>query len=442
MAVVTQETLSLLREAEAALDNYQLPAKVFADEEIYRLEQEKLFSRAWIFLGHASEIPQPGDYVLRYIGDTNQVIVVRDELGEIRAFLNMCRHRGMAVCRSEAGNTSHFRCPYHGWTYSNQGKLVGVPALEEAYRNNLDFEANSLLPVPQLAVYRDWIFGTMDEGAPPLEEFLGDMTWYIDLLSMRSKEGLEVVGRPQRWIMDADWKTGADNFIGDSYHTLMTHRSAVLLGLAPPDPKFAMYGEAIHIPGKGHGLGVIGHPPGIPLPGFWCYPEPIVKSLMENYPTPEHIEVAKRTDFLHGTIFPNTSILNVCLAPDHKRAMQLVPFFTIRQWRPIAPGKMEVWSWFLVEKDAPEDFKELSRKVYERTFGPGGVFEQDDAENWRSVTRAAEGPYARKNMLNYELAKDIPPDPDWPGPGVAYPIDYCEANQRNWWRTWLSYLLS
>ena len=87
-----------------------IPAYIYNDAEIFARERKNLFSRAWLFVGHESEIPQAGDYVVRRILD-DSFIIVRDEKGEIRAHFNMCLHRGMQVCRAEMGNASHFRCP-------------------------------------------------------------------------------------------------------------------------------------------------------------------------------------------------------------------------------------------------------------------------------------------------------------------------------------------
>jgi len=109
-----------------------IPAHVYNDPEIFALERERLFSRAWVFLAHESEIPQPGDYVVRRVL-ADSFIVVRDEHSAVRVMFNMCLHRGMQVCRAEMGNASHFRCPYHAWTYRNDGRLVGLPFHGEAY---------------------------------------------------------------------------------------------------------------------------------------------------------------------------------------------------------------------------------------------------------------------------------------------------------------------
>jgi hypothetical protein len=118
-----------------------------------------------------------------------------------------------------------------------------------------------------------------------------------------------------------------------------------------------------------------------------------------------------------------------------------VPWLTLRVWQPTGPGRMELWSWFLVEKDAPEEFKVASRKSYTLSFGSSGTLEQDDAENWSNITRGARGTLSRDLYLNYQMGLDhLEPLSDWPGPGSVYPIDYTEFAQRRLWATWLEYL--
>src|SRR3954447_25307155 len=169
--------LPILEETTRTLPDGELPAGVFNDPDVFRLEREKIFDRSWVYLGHETEIPEPGDYVLRAIVD-DQFVVVRDEGGEVRALLNHCRHKGMQICRSEIGNASHFRCPYHGWTYRNDGSLIGVPVQREAY--GPDFDKSRLGPPSiRVASHDGMIFGTLGDEAPPLEEWLGDAAWYL-----------------------------------------------------------------------------------------------------------------------------------------------------------------------------------------------------------------------------------------------------------------------
>jgi nitrite reductase/ring-hydroxylating ferredoxin subunit len=119
-----------------------IPAHIYNDEEISRLERERLFSRAWVFVGHTAEIPQPGDYVVRRVLE-NSFIVGRGEDGEVRALLNMCLHRGMQVCRAEMGNASHFRCPYRGWSVDPSDRRRRVISLTGTGRSASDELARS-----------------------------------------------------------------------------------------------------------------------------------------------------------------------------------------------------------------------------------------------------------------------------------------------------------
>ncbi len=120
-------------------------------------------------------MPDVGDYRVRYIADT-PILLVRGENGEIHAHVNMCRHRGAPVCRAEKGRALSFRCPYHGWTYRADGTLAGLPFQERLYADPIRLRSQlNLLPV-RVQNYRGLIFGTLDENAPPLEEFLGEST--------------------------------------------------------------------------------------------------------------------------------------------------------------------------------------------------------------------------------------------------------------------------
>ena len=131
----------------------QISREIFVSDAIYREELERLFARAWLFVGHESQIPNPGDYVVSCMGEES-VILCRDRAGEIHVFLNSCRHRGMKVCRYDEGSTTVFTCPYHGWSYSTDGKLVGVPYFREAYRSKLDRSQWGLAEVAQSCNYK------------------------------------------------------------------------------------------------------------------------------------------------------------------------------------------------------------------------------------------------------------------------------------------------
>src|ERR1700686_1406432 len=231
--------------------------RIFIEPEIYERELERIFARCWPYLCHDSQIPQPGDFLTTYMGE-DPVLVMRGSDGKVRAFLNVCRHRGNRLCRADDGNAASLTCAYHGWTYGNDGRLTGVPNLKEAYHGDLDRERWGLVPVAQLDSYKGLFFATFDPEAPPLREYLGEMTWYLDAFFDRQEGGIEVGGGLHKWVMPCNWKPPAENFAGDGYHVTWSHLSAVRTGSGGdfrvnPDPGGRMLAH-----GNGHSIISVG----------------------------------------------------------------------------------------------------------------------------------------------------------------------------------------
>src|SRR5579859_1451108 len=201
--------------------------KMFSDQEIYKLELEKIFARAWNFMAHESQVPNAGDFFQTFIGE-DRVIVVRDKAGYPQVLLNTCRHRGNAICRAEEGHASSFMCTYHGWTYDLQGKLVGVPGFKDYYHEELNREEWGLISAAKVDSYKGFIFATLDAEAPDFADYLGDVgRLCIDMLAERGEEQT-VIGGIQKYTIGCNWKFAADN-VWDFYHTV-THVSATMSG--------------------------------------------------------------------------------------------------------------------------------------------------------------------------------------------------------------------
>src|SRR3989440_12236022 len=140
---------------------------VYADPAIFELEMERIFGRAWLVLGHESQVPNPGDYFTTRMG-REPVIVIRKDDGEIGVLVNRCAHRGSTVCAEGRGNVERFVCPYHGWSYDRAGTLRAVP-FESGYEKG-KLSTLRLLAVPRVAVYRGFIFASLAASGPQLLE--------------------------------------------------------------------------------------------------------------------------------------------------------------------------------------------------------------------------------------------------------------------------------
>lgn len=423
---------ALLDKVRRELPKGRLPVSIFNSEEIFELEQKRIFSKAWLFLAHESELPDPGDYVLRSIAG-NSVIVSRDENNQVRCFLNMCRHRGNQICKVSAGNSSHFRCSYHGWTYANDGKLVGVPLIQSVYEGKLVRSDWNLLEI-RVDSYAGLIFGCLDQGAETLESYLDGFQFYLDLYLRPGPNGTEAYAPPDSWVTDTDWKICSENFAGDGYHTPVAHQFGFQLGYYASSANTHAEGYAVHIPHKGHGIG-LGRTPG--LPPFFGYPPDVVKA-MESQLSSEQISIFSETRAAVSTVFPNLSLL---IQP-----FSVVPgdpglrFCTMRLWQPISRGKMQMLSWCLVPADASEDYKAEAYKAYTLAFGQGGMFEQDDFDNWSRVTQMAGSSLCEGISFPYFMGIDAERIDDFPGPGYAVSPYVTDSNFRNLWGTWLEYM--
>jgi phenylpropionate dioxygenase-like ring-hydroxylating dioxygenase large terminal subunit len=216
--------------------DWRVNGSIYRDEDLFGLEQERIFRRCWLYLAHESELREPGDYKTTYAG-TQPVIVTRGaDDGAIHALLNRCRHRGAAVCQEERGNANYFRCPYHGWTYKNTGELRGI-TYDDGYRN-LDRSSLGLVHLPRVATFAGFAFGSFVAEGPTLEEYLGNARRYLEIVARQGPDGIRLSAGSHRTTFDANWKLQVENTI-DNYHFGFVHRSfldvlADRLGQAPP----------------------------------------------------------------------------------------------------------------------------------------------------------------------------------------------------------------
>jgi len=416
------------------------PAAIYSSAEIHAREREHLFPRTWQFLAHESEIPAPGDFVVRRILD-DSFIVSRDDRGQVHVLLNVCLHRGMQVCRSETGNTSHFRCPYHNWTYKNTGELVGVPFHLDAYGGEAGLsKSDRSLVRPRSDMYRGLIFACLDPAAPSLADYLGEYRFFLDFYLNQSSAGAQFHG-PQRWLINSNWKIAAENFAGDSYHTPHTHASIVEIGLFREPRANKRKEGATYQTGPGGGTTY-------KLPtadanenlSYVGYPPEMIARMRETW-TAEQFDLIGPGRFMvsASTLFPNLSLVHNW--PQVNADGLVVPFISVRLWQPVSATQTEVFSWFVVDRAAPDWFKAASNRAYLLCFGSSGMFEQDDVENWTSITSMSQGYLSRTVLLDSTmgLAAERPEvEAAWLAPGTAH-VGFGEYGQRAFLERWASY---
>jgi len=401
-------------ETHVSVETGELDRKIFSDQEIFDRELELIFGRAWLFLCHESQLKKAGDFFEAPMGRDN-VLVVRQKDGSLKGLLNTCTHRGNAVCRAEEGNTKNFMCTYHGWTFNLAGDLVGVPGLEELYHGDLDPSQHGLREVAQLDTYHGFVFATMDASAPPLYDFLGE-TGRIGIDLIAAQGDMEVIPGIQKFIIPCNWKFAVDNLF-DWYHPLVTHISAFQSGALPMPPRdqtgklidgggaetpdgtkleweggsaggdlvdsivcLDNYGHAVAGPARGNGVGL--------ADDSWRDTPEAKESL-----GPVGVEVAG-----HPNIFPTAWI-----AASTQLSLRI----------PLSPTETEVWWFSFVDKNASDDMRKMAVAMANHIFGPAGILEQEDGENWAQSTLQTQGYASRQvpqllkmNLGRGEVVKD------------------------------------
>lgn len=207
---------------EGLIETDRVHRTLYTDEAIFREEMNKIYGGTWTYLAHESELPKANDFVRRTLG-LRPIIVSRDRDGTVHGLLNRCPHRGATVCRDESGSTRRFTCPYHNWSFTNSGDLVGVP-IEEGYGPNFDKSKLGLGKI-RVEVYRGFIFGTLNYDLPDLETHLGTAARRLDEWMDRWPGGkISVRNGQHRLMCDGNWKLVSDNS-HDGYHPGYSHAS-------------------------------------------------------------------------------------------------------------------------------------------------------------------------------------------------------------------------
>lgn len=434
------------------LETREVSLSTMSDPDLYRIEMDRIFTRTWLMLGHDSEIPNSGDYVVRYLGE-DEVIVARDRNGEIHVSLNVCPHRGMHVCTAEAGNAHAFKCIYHGWAFRPNGDFIGAPMEQEKMHGEIYPKANLGLKKAYVTLYHGLIFATWDPDAPSLDEQLGDMKFYYDIMFGKTHGGMEVLGPPQRLTINANWKTAGEQSACDGFHVLTLHRSQIDIGNfggagdSKDDTAPAMYGINVcdngnalrcisaestfrMLIGKGDlsGLSTEQRLDKMPPPGIYTDQH---KQDMKERLSQEQLYVTSIAPPQVGGMFPNINLLFIYAPlPDGT----LGSGYVIHSMNPKGPDKFQWITWFLCEKGTPDDIKDIIRAVAVQTGGTSGLIEQDDSDTWPHMTQSAKGSWGSTETMKYQAIGGENRPEGWPDKAKVYAGFSKDDAQWSWWQ--------
>jgi len=380
---------SLVEDGRMRTDIYMNPA-------VFAAEMERIFGRTWVYVGHTSEIAEPGDYTTTRIG-AEPVILSRDKDGKVHVLFNRCRHRGTAVCQRERGHARYFRCAYHGWTYEADGRLIGA-SYPSGYDASFKREEMGLLEVPRIGVYRGFVWASLAADGPSLDEHLGVAREYLDEICDISPLGeIELTAGCQRFGYDGNWKLQMENGV-DGYHPNFVHQSfaAVMqevLGDRMKTDFRTTYGDdspaVSRDLGNGHGV------------------------LDQRVFAPTSADERNGGGFIIS-IFPNLLLLFGA---------------QVRTIHPIAANRTEVTVHPAMLKGLPE-LTERRLRAHEWFFGPGGFGQPDDTEMFVRITRGLEA----KSVEWVNLSRGLFRERAENGTRVGQILD--EVGPRSFYRMW------
>lgn len=402
--------------------------EVFVSQDIHDREQRRIFDRSWIYLGHASEIKNPGDYHTRPISG-RPVIFCRDRQGEVHALLNSCRHRGAMVCRERSGNARQFYCMYHGWSYNTDGSIKQIPG-EEAYPPSFDRAQMGLTPVPRLESYRDFYFISFDRDIVDLKTYLAGAADYIDLVVDQSPSGrMEIISGVQEYDVKGNWKLMVENSV-DDYHLLATHSTWLNymrnsgVNIAPPK------GSGLLLPTKGYGKDLGNGHLTTDNPNFRGRP---VAKWISVYGEEAKADI----DTIRAELVKRLGEGRAARVADTNRNLSIFPNLiindgsavTVRFFYPMGPDRMRVTAWALGPVEETEAQRARRLYAFLTFYGPGGFATPDDVA---ALEAAQQGYQAYREVPWNDMSRGMAKGPD------EEQLHTDEGHLRVFWRKWSS----
>ncbi|WP_248802375.1 Rieske 2Fe-2S domain-containing protein [Pseudomonas sp. MWU13-2100] len=363
---------------------------IFTDNELFSLEMKHIFEGGWVYLAHESQVPEINDYFTTFIG-RQPVVITRDKQGVLHGLVNACAHRGAMLCRHKQGNKGSFTCPFHGWTFSNAGKLLKVKdGKTGAYPDSFDCDgSHDLRRLGRFENYRGFLFGSLSEQVPTLNDYLGETRVIIDQMVDQAPEGLEVLRGSSSYVYDGNWKLQIENG-ADGYHVSSVHWN---YSATMQRRNYESEGtRTVDANGWSKSLG-----------GVYAFEHGHIllwTRLLNPEVRPVHAHrqaLAERLGEARADFIVDQT-RNLCLYPN----VYLMDQFStqIRVVRPIAVDKTEVTIYCMAPKGESAGERATRIRQYEDFFNVSGMGTPDDLEEFRSCQTGYQGSIPLWNDLS------------------------------------------
>ena len=417
----------------ALVEDGRVHRRVYTDPSVFELELARIFGRAWLYVGHESQVPNAGDYVTATLA-RQPVVMVRCADGAVRVLFNRCAHRGALVAAGRAGHVENFRCAYHGWTYRLDGALQSIPREEDYAGTGFDRACADMKLLPRAASYRGFVFASIAADGPDLADFLGPAAANLDNMVERAPEGeLEIAGGCFETLQRNNWKIYLEN-LHDGAHAMIVHQSsfaaAQAAAAAAGDPLTRFRAEVVAANSQNYdqmgALEVTSYPRGhSDMKGFRraASDEPQYLDYVAKLAArlgKEKAEAVLGTHRHNAMFYPAMSVHPV--------------FMQLRVIQPLAVDLTRIDIWTLRMKGAPAWMHRRNVAFANTVHSPSSIVKADDLEIYSRVQRgvAAEG----EDWI--DLRRGAEPVPA--GNEGARSTALSEAFIRNQYRAWRDYM--
>jgi phenylpropionate dioxygenase-like ring-hydroxylating dioxygenase large terminal subunit len=404
--------------------------RVYADPDVYELEMDRVFGRAWIYVGHDSQVPEPGDYYTTQVG-RQPVVMTRHTDGQVHVLENRCPHKGALVCPERTGHADRFMCMYHGWRFNNDGSLRSVPVRSGYDGSSFDPNdpANGMQRLPRVENYRGFVFASLAPDGPDLTTWAGEGMRSFDSLVDRAPDGaVEVIGDCYRTVQHSNWKIFVDN-MSDGMHTSFVHHQSARAAKRTLEKFKIDHAGGLQVtallagaPDQMAKIDLVAHPNGhFDMAAF--APDPTgpdgekYKAALIARHGEDAAEAILQRNYHNALLFP-TTILQSSLQQ-------------LRVIRPLSVDRTLLEIWVFRLKGAPDSFTSRAITAANTANSPSNIVAADDFEAYYRCHAGLVGPESEWVLLSREANRDVPV-----GTSLKGHTGNSEVCMRNMYQAW------